>query len=250
MSRACLTGLIVLVFGSCAWLCAQEPAGDELAQHLATLQAQVEDTSLAIGQREAVVQEMAGTLDRAARGAVAADQRQGHWTKAVGLLDEFNSRNPGHPRTREFQLQAAVYRWAQGQGWREAGELNPGNSRAPREAASALDNAIARLRAIAVQDVEPVLADNVRFRLARALADRAGLEPRDSPGRRSHEANAMALLREPTTAAGLKGFSGLLKATCSCVAASWTRRPPSSTQCREPTRRLRIKRSWTCGFPC
>ena len=66
-------------------------------QHLATLKAQVEDTSLAIGQREALVQEMAGTLDRAARGAVAADQRQERWARAVGLLDEFNSQNPGHP---------------------------------------------------------------------------------------------------------------------------------------------------------
>ncbi len=213
MDRTFLTGLILLVFGFAPWLRASHAAaGDELAEHLAVLKAQVEDTSRAIGQREALVQELAGTLDRAARGTVAADQRQGHWAKAVGLLDEFNSRNPGHPRSREFQLQAAVYRWAQGQGWREAGELNPGNSRAPREAAGELDDAIARLRAIAVADVEPVLAENVRFRLARALADRAGLEPSDSPDRRSHEASALALLREPMNQAGLKGFSGLLKA--------------------------------------
>ena len=213
MSRACVTGLIMLVLGHYPALRAQEPApGDELSQHLATLKAQVEDTSLAIGQREALVQEMAGTLDRAARGAVAADQRQERWARAVGLLDEFNSQNPGHPRTREFQLQAAVYRWAQGQGWREAGELNPGDSRAPREAAAALDDAIVRLRAISVEDFEKVLADNVRFRLARALADRAGLEPMDSPIRRAREADALALMQEPMTEAGLQGFSGLLKA--------------------------------------
>src|SRR5271157_826246 len=214
MSRACVTGLIMLVFGSYPWLRAQEPApGDELAQHLATLKAQVEDTSLAVGQRAALVQEMAGTLDRAARGAVAAGQRQERWAQAVGLLDEFNSQNPGHPRTREFQLQAAVYRWAQGQGWREAGELNPGDSRALREAAAAaLDDAIARLRAISAEDVEKVLADNVRFRLARALADRAGLEPMSSPIRRAREADALALMQEPMTEAGLRGFSGLLKA--------------------------------------
>jgi len=205
--------MVMVVLGSYSPLRAQErEPGDELARHLATLKAQVEDTSLAIGQRESLVQEMAGTLDRAARGALAADQRQAHWAQAVGLLDDFNSQNPGHPRTREFQLQAAVYRWAQGQGWREAGELNPGNGRAPREAATALDDAIVRLRAIAVQDVEPALADNVRFRLARALADRAGLEPMASPSRRSHEASALALLKEPMTEAGLKGFSGLLRA--------------------------------------
>jgi len=204
----------MLVSGYYPSLRAQEPApGDELAQHLATLKAQVEDTSLAVGQREALVQEMAGTLDRAARGAVAAGQRQERWAQAVGLLDEFNSQNPGHPRTREFQLQAAVYRWAQGQGWREAGELNPGDSRALREAAAAaLDDAIARLRAISAEDVEKVLAENVRFRLARALADRAGLEPMSSPIRRAREADALALMQEPMTEAGLRGFSGLLKA--------------------------------------
>ena len=213
MSRACVTGLIMLVLGHYPSLRAQEPApGDELSQHLATLKAQVENTSLAIGQREALVQEMAGALDRAARGAAAADQRQERWARAVGLLDEFNSQNPGHPKTREFQLQAAVYRWAQGQGWREAGELNPGDSRAPREAAAALDDAIVRLRAISVEDFEKVLGDNVRFRLARALADRAGLEPMDSPIRRAREADALALMQEPMTEAGLRGFSGLLKA--------------------------------------
>ena len=203
----------MLVLGHYPSLRTQEPApGDELSQHLATLKAQVEDTSLAIGQRKALVQEMAGALDRAARGAAAADQRQERWARAVGLLDEFNSQNPGHPKTREFQLQAAVYRWAQGQGWREAGELNPGDSRAPREAAAALDDAIVRLRAISVEDFEKVLGDNVRFRLARALADRAGLEPMDSPIRRAREADALALMQEPMTEAGLRGFSGLLKA--------------------------------------
>src|SRR3974377_2245928 len=69
MSRVCVTGLIMLVLGYYPSLRAQEPApGDELARHLATLKAQVEDTSLAIGQREALVQEMAGTFHRAGRG--------------------------------------------------------------------------------------------------------------------------------------------------------------------------------------
>ncbi len=169
MSRACVAGLIVLGFGHGMSL-RQEPAtGDELAQHLAMLKARVEDTSLAIGQREALVQEMAGTLDRAARDAGSAEQRQEHWGRAVGVLDEFNSQNPGHPTAREFQLQAAVYRWAQGQGWRQVGDLNPGDGRAPREAAAALDDAIVRLRAIPAESVENVLAENIRFRLEERL---------------------------------------------------------------------------------
>jgi hypothetical protein len=113
---------------------------------------------------------------------------------------------------REFQLQAAVYRWAQGQNWRQAGELNPSDTRAPREAASALDDAIVRLRAIPVEGVENEFADNVRFRLARALVDRASLEPVNSASRRSREVDALELLQKPMTAAGLRGFSSLLKA--------------------------------------
>lgn len=213
MRRVCATGLIVLCFEHGLSLRAGQSApDDELSQHLATLKAQVEDTSLAMYQREALVQEMAGTIDRWARSAVSSDQRQERWGRAVRLLDEFNSQHPGHPRTREFQLQSAVYRWAQGQGWREASDLNPGESRGQREAAAALDDAIVRLRAISAEGVEKALENNVRFRLARALADRAGLEPLDSPYRRSREADALALLQEPMTEAGLRGFSSLLKA--------------------------------------
>ena len=213
MNRACLAGLMMSLLGHEVSLRAQEPAaGDELTQHLATLRAQADDTSLAIGQREALIQEMAGALDRAAqapeRPISGRSAGRGRWD----LLDEFNNQNPGHPRTREFQLQAAVYRWAQGQGWQETSELNPGNSRASREAALALDDAIVRLRAVHAGDDEKVLADNIRFRLARALADRASLEPITAPDRRSREADALALMKEPMTEAGLRGFSGLLKA--------------------------------------
>ena len=206
-------GLILLVLGHDRSLHAQEPvAGDELAQHLNTLKAQVDDRSLAIGQREALVQEMATTLDRAARGAGSADKRREYWARGVGLLDEFNSQNPGHPRTPEFQLQAGVYRWAQGQSWEEVRELSPAEGRAGPEAAGAFDDAIVRLRAIPAADNEKALADNVRFRLAQApRIEQAWTRPphRD---RRSREADALALLVEPMTAAGLKGFAGLLKA--------------------------------------
>ena len=207
MRRAYVAGLIVLGFWHHLSLCAQESGlDDELSQHLTTLKAQVEDTSLAIGQREALVQEMAGTLDRAARGAVSADQRQERWRRAVGLLDEFNTQNPGHPATREFQLQSAVYRWAEGQGWREAGDLDPKDSRAARAAGAALDDAIGRLRAISVEGVEKVLADNVRFRLARALADRAGLEPMGSPSRRSREDRRSGTLARADDRSGTAGI--------------------------------------------
>jgi hypothetical protein len=206
-------GLSLLISGRLPGLPAQEPApADELAQHLANMRQQAEDMSLPIGQRESLVLGMAGTLDRAAQSAPDDDQRQGHWSRAIELLDSFNTRNPGHPRTREFQLQAAVYRWAQGQSWRDLGDLNPADAKARQQAAAALDDAITRLRAIASGEAGDVLADNLRFRLARALADRADLEPSDSASRRVREAEALELLKGPMMEPGLKGFAGLLKA--------------------------------------
>src|SRR4051794_34910059 len=151
-------------------------AADELAQHLANIKRQVEDTSLPIVQREALALGMAGTLDRAALAEKGADRRQARWNQAVEVLDSFNTENPGHPRSREFQLQAAVYRWAAGQSWREASDLNPADGPAREQAIVALDDAITRLRAIATGEAGDVLGDNLRFRLARALADRTDME--------------------------------------------------------------------------
>jgi Tfp pilus assembly protein PilF len=194
-------------------LLAQESsASDELAQLLATLKRKAEDFTLAIGQREAIVQEMASALDRAAQRSSDPGQKQARWSQAIDLLDAFRDHNKGHPRNREFQLQAAVFRWAQGQSWGEFSTLNPGDTRSAERANTALDDAITRLRAISQEGIENVLGDNVRFRLAQALADRAEREPADSPRRQSEEADALELLRQPVSEPGLMGFAGLLKA--------------------------------------
>ena len=129
LSRSSLLGLLLLV--TATPLPAQEPtAADELARHLANIKLQVEDISLPIGQREALALGMAGTLDRAAQAAPGAEPRQAQWNQAIEILDTFNSQNPGHPRTREFQLQAGVYRWASGRSWSEVCDLNPADVRA------------------------------------------------------------------------------------------------------------------------
>ena len=158
-------------------LCAQEPDGaDELSVHLTTRKSQAEDSRLPIDEREAIIQELAETLNRAAIASKGIEGREARWGQAIALLDGFRDKNAGCPRAREFQLQAAVYRWAQGQSWREVLDLNPDSSRAREEAVRALDDAIARLRTIGVVDEEKALAENIRFRLARAMADRADLE--------------------------------------------------------------------------
>lgn len=202
-----------LAVGVGGWATAQEsPSDNELAQLLANLQRKADDISLAIGQRESIIQEMAGALDRAARRSSDADQRQARWAQAIEILDAFNDKHQGHPRSREFQLQAAVFRWAQGQSRREFAELNPGDLKAAEQAKPALDDAVARLKAIPLEGVENVLADNVRFRLAQALADRADLEPAASADRRSTEAEALEVLRQPVSEPELQGFTGLLRA--------------------------------------
>jgi tetratricopeptide (TPR) repeat protein len=171
-----------------------------------------DDTLLPIGQREEAILEMVGPLDRAAQAVTGTEQKEAQWTKAIELLDAFNVQNPGHPRTREFQLQAGVYRWAQGQSGRDLCDLNPTDLRARQRVVAALDDAITRLRAVQIQDADKVLVDNLRFRLARALADRASLEPSESVARRAQELEALELLKTPPSEPGLKGFVGLLKA--------------------------------------
>jgi Tfp pilus assembly protein PilF len=211
ISRALAVGLLLL--GVVHSSRSQEPAPvDELAQYLATSQRKINDTSLDITQREATALEMVGTLDRAAQAEFAVDKRQRRWAQSIEILDAFNKQDPGHPRTREFQLQAAVYRWAQGRSWRELSELNPADSRAREQMAAAFGDAIVRLKGIAVAEAEKVVNENVRFRLARALADRAELDPANSAGRRIQENDAIELLKEPMSEPGLKGFAGLLKA--------------------------------------
>jgi thioredoxin-like negative regulator of GroEL len=198
---------------------AQKPgAKDALNQHLSGLKQQAEDSSLPIGQREALVLEMVAALDREAQAATEPQQRQTTWDRAISLLDDFNKLHPGHPRSREFQLRAGVYRWAEAQGWRNSGDLNPADPRPAKEAATALDDAIRRFREIAPGEGAIVLADNVRFRLARALADRADLEPAGASSRTTQENEALELLKEPMTEPGLRGFSALLRADLLCRA--------------------------------
>jgi hypothetical protein len=206
-------GFVIVSIVLVSSLLAQEHGEeDELGQHVATLKRQVEDTSLPIGKRESLVLGMTGTLDRAAQAASNVAQKAARWNQAIELLDTFNSQNPGHPRAREFQLQAGVYRWAQGQSWHEAGELDPTNSQSLEQAVAALDDSVTRLRSVATGEAGDALADNLRFRLARSLADRADHDKADSAIRRDRESEALELVKQPVDEPGLKGFCLLLKA--------------------------------------
>ncbi|AMV39513.1 hypothetical protein [Planctomyces sp. SH-PL62] len=191
---------------------AQGPEPDETSRHLEAIRARLEDRSLELADREELALEMTATLDRSARVATGLDAKLGRWDAAVELLDEFDRKNPDHPRKREFGLQAAVYRWAQARTRHDQRALFPthvGGETAKESAA--LDDAIARLRRI-VGGAAGGLSDNIRFRLAWALTDRAALEAAGAPTAALRREEALDFLKEPPSEASLLGFHALLKA--------------------------------------
>ncbi len=192
---------------------AQEPTDDaELDRHLTTVREQVANSSLRLGRREDLALEMASTLDRAAEVATIAEKRRHRWAQAVDLLDKFLKDNIEPPLQREMRFQTGVYRWAAAQTWIADAELSRGDPKPSQEAVAALDDAIERFRSVGGGGDNQALDDNVRFRLAEALTDRARLEPSGSDGRRSRESEALDLLEHPPGEPELTGFWSLLKA--------------------------------------
>ena len=186
---------------------------DELDRHLATVREQITGKFLDLSVREDRLLDMAATLDRAAQAAASAQKRRLRWAQAIELFDAFLGENVEPPRACEMRFQGGVYRWAQAQSWIQSGQASLDDSRPRKEAVAALDDAIARFRSVGSVADKPALADNLRFRLAESLADRASLEPVDSPGRRSRESEAVDLLAQPPgDSSALAGFWLLLKA--------------------------------------
>ena len=224
---------------------------EELGRHLEGMKRRIDDPSIGVAQREILAIEAAGTLDRAAQAESRIDAKQAHWNEAVRLLDEFREKNPDQTRKQEFQLQAAVYRWAQARAWHDRHTLFPADDASLERETKALDDAIVRLRAI-VSDEASVLADNIRFRLAWALADQAALEEPGSPTRKSLEEEALKLLERDPSEPRLSGYHGLLKAellrrsgkiaeaAAVATAAARTNPPPPDAEILDVTVRLLV----------
>jgi hypothetical protein len=190
-------------------------ADDELEKHLEDLRLQVEDTKNDITRRELLTLEMAATLDRAAQSATTPEARRARWTEAIQLLGRFGGQNPSHPRTREFTFQAAVYLWARARSWQQEAEFDPTDLKAREEAIKDHDGALVRLRAIQERlptGINELLVQNVQFRLAQALADRAEFDPEGSETRRKREDEALKALERPVNEPSLRGFAHLLRA--------------------------------------
>ncbi|HMB02997.1 MAG TPA: hypothetical protein VKP69_04555, partial [Isosphaeraceae bacterium] len=191
-----------------------EPTEQEFNAQLATLRGQVEDSALGMAKRERLAMEMASTLDRAAQSAPTEETRRARWAEAVRALDRFKQRDPEHAQAKQFQFQAAVYSWAGARSWAQQAELSPTDATARDRAITGLDAAVARLRAVSepLRGAPDVFAQNVRYRLAQALADRAEFDPRGTPARRAREDEALALLESAVSEPMLRGFAHLLRA--------------------------------------
>jgi hypothetical protein len=189
-----------------------EPAAAELEGHVESMLRQVADAKLPLARRAVVVLELGGTLDRAARSSSSAERRETLWTRAIAILDRFLADHPQQPRRAELQLQAAVYRWAQGRSWLELVEADPGEGQAIQRAIAALDEAIERLRELGSLRPGGLVGENLSFRLAQALADRAKLDPRNSPARSQREQEALDALAKPLEEPVLGAFAALLRA--------------------------------------
>lgn len=193
-----------------------KPRGDDgLRGQLEALQRRLDDPTTNIVVRENLAIEMASQLDKAAQASPSAEIRRAHWAEAVSVLDNFRAKNANHALSRQFEVQAAVYLWANARSWIQALETNPTDLEARKGAIENLDASLARLRAVAAGIVgeNDVFAQNVRFRLARAIADRADVGTDDPATLQARYSEAVATLEPPISEPSLVGFARLLRAS-------------------------------------
>ena len=184
---------------------------DDLDRHLADLRPQLEDPRVPLAERERLALELSANLDAAAKQAATASAAALRWSEAAGLLEGFAAKNPSTSQARPLALQAAIYRWAQGEVWSREHAANLGDPKSLASATRALDQSLALLRPLVSPPgpaADPLL-QNARYRLARALADRADLDPAAASAVRTE---ALAALDAPITEPSLVGYAHLLRA--------------------------------------
>lgn len=193
-----------------------EPLGDrEIEDLVESARRRFRQLTLDREERGQFALDVAERIDSAARAEPTAGLRAARWSRAVALLDEFLKGDPTHPLALSIALQAGVYRWAEGHTWALQFERSPGDTGAKAEGIKALDDAITRLRRLWTEtnrlpDSE-LTAQNIRFRYAQALVDRANLE--DDPGiALDFRQQALGRLRGLPIVPPLGGHVALLKA--------------------------------------
>ena len=188
--------------------------GDELETFLESQERLLGDESVAAGERAGVALGMVAVLDRAAGRAGTVEERRGRWERAVGILDRFSRAHPNVSESRELQAQAAVFEWAIGASWLHQAMLTPLDA-VPRErAVEALDAAAGRMQMLlsGSEDKASPLARQIRVRLARALRDRAELEPEGSRTAKERLNQALEVLGDTDELGDLAGPGRIEKA--------------------------------------
>ena len=158
--------------------------------------------------------EAANTLDEQAQRSPSLAESRSRWFDAANLLDQFLVRNPSVVAAPSLRFQAAVYLWARARSMLDRVELLAPTNPDRLDASRSLDNVIARLRAILPAPGQPLdlMGQNVRFRLAQSLADRARLQPSGDPDRIAMEREAQGLLDRSINSPRLRAFARLLHA--------------------------------------
>ena len=159
----------------------------------------------------------ANAFDQLAQSSKTLVDSRSRWLEAAKLLDDCVARNGSIEASASLRFQAAVYLWARSRATLDQVDLLAATNSDRLEAGRGLDDVIVRLRAITAPQGEStgLFAQNIRFRLAQALADRARLRPELDQSRTALEKEAQSLLDRSINAPRLRAFARLLHAELS-----------------------------------
>ena len=172
------------------------------------------DPSIFPDERARRALEAANALDDQGQRAPTTAASRARWLEAATTLDQCLAANPTVEAAPTLQFQAAVYLWARSRATLDTVDLLVASNADRIEVARGLDEVVARLRVVLPRagELSNPFAQNVRFRLAQALADRARLRPELDPDRVGAEKEAQSLLDRSITSPRLRAFARVLHA--------------------------------------
>ena len=187
-------------------------ADDEMKKHLENLRRQVEDPRIDLRGASSWHSRSRATRPYGPggghrRGTSIALDRSGSCPRP---LQSAESRAPDGLANSIFRPPFIPGR----RSWLQQEELDPTDRAAREEAMKDLDAVLIRFRAIQDKPVvgdQELLDQNIRFRLAQALADRAELDAPGSEPKKRREEEAVKLLERRITEPTLRGFALLLR---------------------------------------
>ena len=177
--------------------------------------ARADDPTLTMDDRVRQAFDSASALDAEAQRAKSVPESRAKWLAAAHRLDELAADQEAIPAAPSLRFQAAVYLWARARALLDRVDLLNATDPERIGVARDLDDVVDRLRRIVLPPARgegDPLAQNIRFRLAQALADRARLAPEFDPARTRAEKEAQALLDRSLNAPRLRSYAPLLHA--------------------------------------